>query len=85
MNQKYFKTPLSPFRFSTKIIEFDYANFSKVCHLKVLFEETFLRFKVTLCFKKKKCFKNLNFLTHFSQQVLITRLLENKFTFHPQF
>ena len=47
VNQKYFKTSLSPnkvlIRSFTEIIEFDNVKFHKVYHLKMVFKENFLR------------------------------------------
>ena len=43
-------------RSSTKIVEFDNVKFPKICQLKIVFEENFLRLIVTVCFFKKREF-----------------------------
>ena len=65
-------------RSSTKINEFENVKLPKN-----VFEENFLRLTVTECLQQKEYFKNVNFF--FSEQVIITWLKQNKFTFHPHF
>ena len=51
-------------------------------HLKMVFEENFLRLAVTVRLQKNEYFKNVNFLIFlFSQQVIRTSLAQNKFNF----
>ena len=61
VNQKYFKTSLSPnkvlIRSFTEIIEFDNVKFHKVYHLKMVFKENFLRLAVNSNFSEDKYFK----------------------------
>ena len=44
-------------------------NFSKVYHLKMVFQDNFLRFTVTICFQKMKYLKNVSFFNHFFQSI----------------
>ena len=60
-------------------------SFPKVYHLKMMFEENFLR-TVTLRFQENEYFNKVNIIIlFFSQQVIKAWLSQNKFTFHPDF
>ena len=60
-------------------------SFPKVYHLKMMFEENFLR-TATLRFQENEHFNKVNIIIlFFSQQVIKAWLSQNKFTFHPDF
>ena len=60
-------------------------SFPKVYHLKMMFEENFLR-TVTLRFQENEHFNKVNIIILFlSQQVIKAWLSQNKFTFHQHF
>ena len=41
------------------------SNFTKICHLKMVFEDNFLTLTVTVRLKKNEYFKSVDFVTLF--------------------
>ena len=74
VNQKYYKTSPSPFRTSTKIIEFDNVKSTTSVLSKDGVWRKFLETESNSMFSKKGVLKKL-----------VTLLSVNKFSFHPHF
>ena len=58
-------------------------NFPKVYHLKVVFEENFLRLTVTVHFQENEYFENVNFLSFFQSMSYKNLVVTKQIYFTP--